>query len=75
MRKAAWDLLLLFVFTIPWEYSLDLGAPFGNIARVMGLAVLLVAVAAVLREGQFRRLGQLQWLTLAFYLWFCCSFF
>ena len=24
------------MFTIPWEYSLDLGAPFGNIARMAG---------------------------------------
>ena len=25
MRRVAWILLLLFAFTIPWEYSLDLG--------------------------------------------------
>ncbi len=37
MRQAARVLLLIYVFTIPWEYSLDLGAPFGNIARMVGL--------------------------------------
>ena len=37
MRRIAWTLLLLFAFSIPWEYSLDLGPPFGNIARVAGL--------------------------------------
>ncbi len=75
MRKIAWLLLLLFVFAIPWEYSLDVGAPFGNIARIAGLVVLVVAVPAVLQTGRIRRPGTLQWLTLALYLWFCCSFF
>ena len=75
MRKAAESLLLLFVFTIPWEYSLDLGAPFGNIARITGLVLLLVAVPAVLQAGRMRKPRALQWLTLALYLWFCCSYF
>ena len=75
MRRTAWALLLLFVFAIPWEYSLDLGAPFGNIARIVGLLVLFIAVPAVLRDGTLRRPGPLVWMTLALYLWFCCSFF
>jgi len=75
MRRIAWLLLLLFVFTVPWEYSLDLGAPFGNIARVAGLALLLAVIPAVLQTGSIRRPGPLQWLTLALYLWLCCSFF
>jgi O-Antigen ligase len=75
MRRLTWGLLLFFVFAIPWEYSLDLGAPFGNIARIAGVLVLLVAVPAVVQAGHLRRPGPLQWLTLALYLWFCCSFF
>jgi len=75
MRRIAWVLLLLFAFSVPWEYSLDLGAPFGNIARIAGLFLLIAAVPAVLQAGCFRRPGPLQWLTLAFYLWFCVSFF
>ena len=75
MRRIVWFLLLLFVFAVPWEYSLDLGAPLGNIARVAGLALLLTAVPAALQAGQIRRSGPLQWLTLALYLWLCCSFF
>jgi O-antigen ligase len=75
VRKIAWLLLLLFVFAIPWEYSLDLGVPFGNIARIVGLVLLVVAVPAVLQSGRMHRPGTLQWLTLALYLWFCCSFF
>ena len=75
MRKIAWVLLLLFAFAIPWEYSLDLGEPLGNVARVVGLLLLLVAIPAVLQAGRLRTPGPLQWLVLAFYLWFCGSYF
>ena len=75
MRKLAWGLLLLFAFAIPWEYSLDIGEPFGNIARLIGVLLLLVAIPAVLQAGQLRTPGNLQWVVLAFYLWFCCSYF
>src|SRR6516162_4059 len=73
MRRIVWVLLLLFVFSIPWEYSLDLGAPVGNIARVTGLVLLLAAIPAVLLTGRIRTPGALQWLALAFFLWFCCT--
>ncbi len=75
MRRIAWALLVLFVFTIPWEYSLVLPAPLGNVARIAGLLVLLAAVPAVLQTGRLRTPGPLQWLVLAFYLWFCCTCF
>jgi hypothetical protein len=75
MRRIAWGLLLLFAFAVPWEYSLDLGEPLGNIARVVGLVLLLAAVPAVLQAGRMRTPGAMQWLVLAFYLWFCCSYF
>ena len=75
MRRFAWALLLLFVFTIPWEYSLDLESPFGNIARIAGLILLLAAVPAVLWSGEIRRPGVVQWITLALYLWLCLTFF
>ena len=75
MRKAAWVLLLLFAFTIPWEYSLELGEPLGNIARLIGVLLLLVAIPAVLLAGRLRTPGPMQWLALAFYLWFCCTYF
>lgn len=73
MRRIAWVLLVLFVFAIPWEYSLDVGAPFGNVARILGVLTLLAAVPAVLHEGGFRRITAIHWLTLAFYLWQCCG--
>jgi O-antigen ligase len=75
MRRAAWVLLLIFAFAIPWEYSLDFGVPLGNLARVAGLLLLLAAVPAVLQAGQLRTPGLVQWLVLALYVWFCCSYF
>jgi O-antigen ligase len=75
MRRIAWVLLLIFAFAIPWEYSLDLGEPLGNIARVAGLLLLLVAIPAVLQAGRIRTPGVMQWLVLALYLWFCCTYF
>ncbi len=41
MRRLAWMLLVVFVFAIPWEYSLDTGPPLGNVARIAGLLLLL----------------------------------
>lgn len=75
MRRAAWGLLVAFAFAVPWEYSLDLGPPWGNVARVLGLALLLVAVLAVLKTGGMRRPSAMQWLVLAFYCWLCLSCF
>ena len=73
MRRIVWALLLLYTFTIPWEYSLDLGAPLGNVARITGLLVLLAAIPAVLQSGRLRTPGAVQWFVLALYLWFCGS--
>jgi O-antigen ligase len=75
MRRIAWVLLLVFAFAIPWEYSLDLGEPLGNIARFAGMIVLLAAIPAVLQAGRIRTPGAMQWLVLALYLWFCCTYF
>lgn len=75
MRKTTWVLLVLFVFSIPWEYSLDIGAPFGNVARILGLLTMLMAVPAVLEAGCIRTFGSVHWLALALYSWFCCGFF
>lgn len=71
----AWWLLALYAFAIPWEYSLDLGEPLGNIARVTGLVLLLAAILAVFESGRVRRPGAMQWMTLALLVWFCCTYF
>jgi O-antigen ligase len=75
LRRVAWFLLLLFAFAIPWEYSLDLGAPLGNAARIAGFLLLLAAIPAILHRGRFHTPGSTQWLVLAFFFWFCCSYF
>jgi O-antigen ligase len=75
MRRIAWILLLLFAFAIPWEYSLDLGEPLGNVARIAGLLVLLAAVPAICQAGRIRPPNAFCWITLALYLWFCCTCF
>jgi O-antigen ligase len=75
MRRIAWALLVLFVFTIPWEYSLVLPAPFGNIARIAGLLALAVAVPAVFQAGRLRTPALFHSLALALYLWWCCTAF
>lgn len=75
MRRITWLLLLLFAFAIPWEYSLDLGEPLGNIARILGLLTLLAAIPAILQAGHIRAPGPMQWLVLAFFLWLCCTYF
>jgi O-antigen ligase len=75
MRRVAWVLLLIFVFAIPWEYSLELGEGVGNVARIVGVLLLLAIVPAVLQAGRLRPPGPMQWAVLAFYLWFCCSYF
>ena len=73
LRSLALALLLVYAFVVPWEYSLDLGEPIGNIARILGLLLLLVAIPAVLEAGQMRKPGALQWAVLAFYLFWLVS--
>jgi O-antigen ligase len=75
VRRVAWVLLLAFSFAVPWEYSLDVGEPLGNIARIAGLVLLLASVLAVLQSPRLRRPGPVQWLALALFLWFCCTYF
>ncbi len=67
-------LLLVFAFAVPWEYSLDMGPPFGNIARLVGLILLAVAMVALLQAGRARSLGPVQVLALALFLWTCCTY-
>jgi O-antigen ligase len=68
-------LLVLFVFTIPWEYSLDFGAPWGNLARIIGLVLLAAFLAAVFQAGSMRTPALFHALVFAFFLWLCCSCF
>jgi O-antigen ligase len=75
MHRFTVALLILFAFAVPWEYSLDLGEPFGNAARILGIFLLLAAIPLVLICKEVRRPGWVQWLVLALYLYFACSYF
>lgn len=75
MRRLAWMLLLLFVFTIPWEYSLDFGAPWGNIARILGLLIAALMIPATLQAGRIRPLRVFHVTVSLWVLWLCCSVF
>jgi O-antigen ligase len=74
MRRLTFGLLMLYSFAVPWEYSLDVGEPFGNVARILGI-LLLATVPWLLMRGEMRRPGLVQWLVLTFYLYFVCSYF
>lgn len=73
MRRIAWSLLLLFVFTLPWEYSADFGPPWGNVSRITGLLLLPVVALAALQARRLRAPGLLQGIAIAFLVWFCAS--
>jgi len=75
MRRAVWALLVAFAFSVPWAYSVDLGWPFGHIARLLGLAALFAGIVTILLSGDVRTPRGLQWLVLACLLWFCCTAF
>lgn len=75
MRRLAWGLLLAYVFAIPWEYSLDLGEPWGNVARMVGLLLLAATLPALLEKERPLPLGWIQGLVLALFLWFCLGAF
>lgn len=75
MKRVTLVLLMLFSFAVPWEYSLDLGEPLGNIARVLGVLLLLTVVPLVLLKKGMRAPGLVQWLVLGLYLYFACSYF
>lgn len=75
MRRLAWALLLLFVFTLPWQYSLILGAPWGDVARIAGLATLAVFLPSVLQAGRIRPPRAFHIAVVVWLLWLCCTAF
>jgi O-antigen ligase len=75
VKRLVFVLLMLFTFVVPWEYSLDLGEPLGNIAQVLGVLLLLAVVPLLLLRKGLRLPGVMQWLVLALYVYFACSYF
>ena len=75
MKQLTMVLLILFSFAVPWEYSLDLGEPLGNVARIVGILLLLAVAPLVLSRKGLRLPGVTQWLVLSLYVYFACSYF
>lgn len=75
MKQLAMVLLILFSFAVPWEYSLDLGEPLGNVARIVGILLLLAVAPLLLRRKGLRLPGATQWLVLSLYVYFAFSYF
>lgn len=75
MRHIAQFLLLAFAFAVPWEFSLELSEPFGPVARIVGILLMLAGIPAILQAGRLRSPGSTQWLTLALFAWFAASYF
>jgi O-antigen ligase len=75
MLPATRILLAVYVFVLPWAYSLDLGAPWGNIARVTGLLALAAVILRFLEARSLPGSGAIPLLTLSFFLLTCISYF
>jgi O-antigen ligase len=56
MRTVAFILLWLYVFTLPWDYILQFGDPFGSAGRVFGLLALAGYIVLVATTARMRRL-------------------
>ena len=56
MRKVAFIMMWLYVFTLPWDNILQFGDPIGSVGRVTGLLALTSCIALVFVAGNMRRL-------------------
>ena len=56
MRTVAFILLWLYVFTLPWDYILQFGDPFGSAGRVSGLLALTGCIVLVVSTARMRGL-------------------
>ncbi len=75
MRRAAGIFLWLYVFTIPWEHSTDIGTGIGSVSRVMGIVAMLAGLVAVAMRGSMRRMTLFHATVGAFYLLVLASYF
>ncbi len=68
MRKIAFWLALVVLFTIPWENSVIIEGV-GRIARVLGLIVAAFWLGTVLATGKFRQLRPFHLLIFLYFFW------
>lgn len=72
MRTAVYRLMLVMVFTLPWEGVLDVPGA-GSLTRFLGLLVAATWVVAVVWTGQIREPHLAHVFGLLFVLWNACS--
>ena len=72
MKTLAYRLLLVMVFTLPWENVVDLPGV-GRVSKGVGLLVALVWVADLVVSQRVRRPEAVHILALLFVLWNACS--
>ncbi len=68
MRKVAFWLSLLLLFTVPWENSVIIGN-LGRVSRVMGLFVAAFWFGTVLATGKIRQLRPFHLLIFLYFFW------
>jgi O-antigen ligase len=74
MRRIAYFLSLVLVFSIPWEDALSIGS-LGTLARAVGLLVAGAWLAAALVTGKIRKLHPFHLMAFLFILWNVSSIF
>jgi O-antigen ligase len=74
IERAAWWLLCLFVFSIPWEKSLWL-AGIGTVSRLLGGVALTAGIVAAIRRKWVRPPNLALVLAAAFVLWVGATYF
>ena len=75
MRRLAFVLLVFYAFAVPWQYALNLGEPFGNVARIAGVLLLAAAIPAALSRRVWHTPGAMQILVLMLFLYLAVTFF
>jgi O-antigen ligase len=73
LRKLAFWMSLVLIFTIPWEDSLSIPA-LGSFTRLLGLVVAGFWFLTILTEGRFRKPHLFHALVLLFFLWNIVSY-
>jgi O-antigen ligase len=68
MRRVAYLLMLLMVFTLPWENVLSLPG-LGRISKIIGLLVALAWIATIVTTGRTREPHTAHLLALLFVVW------
>lgn len=68
MRTAAYRLMLVLIFTLPWENVVDV-AGVGRVSKLVGLVVAWVWVLAVATSGRVREPNPVHIFAILFVLW------